>query len=93
MKKLVCVTGWERTSNAAVIFFHHCPLCSLSKVPTLLLGDPFAKYLFSLLNTGDKYGKVRSLVFGDFITEKSVLMLTKHYTREVAGVVVCTGPY
>lgn len=93
MNELVCMTGWERTSNAAVIFLHRCPLCSLSKVPTLLLGDPFAKYLFSLLNTGDRYGKVRSSVFGDFVTEKPGLMLTKPYTREVTGVVVCTGPH
>lgn len=75
------MTCWERTSNTAFVFLHqsqllgHCILCNLSKVPTLLLGDPFAKCLFSLLNTGDKYGKVRSLVFRDFIGGKLILML------------------
>lgn len=40
-----------------------------------VLGDPFVKCLLSLLCTGDKYGRVRSEVFRDFIAEKLILVL------------------
>lgn len=76
------MTGWERTSNTAFIFLHQresaagaVHFVDLSKGPMLLLGNPFAKCLFSLLNTGDKYSKVRSLDFIDFIAEKLILVL------------------
>lgn len=88
-EELVCMTCWERTSSTAFIFLHrrqllrHGILCNLSKVPTLLLSDPFAKCLFSLLNTGDKCGKVRSLVSRDFIAEKLMLQsVTQKQSQE-----------